>query len=527
MIKEFVEIKNEVINKKNCTLFLVTFIIASLFYSTVMSNNLTNTGDGLWNGSFYYAQEQEIMSGRWLWYYADILLQGIKAEPFITLFSLIIFSFGNVLLCELLDIEKTWLRIAISLLILLSVPVCCQLSYKHQSYAFALSYLFSIMAAFMLIKIKSNFISLLVSTLLLIFTLATYQSEIGCFCLVVIFYLIIDELKNNVEVREESIILLKAVFAVVIASLIYKIIWDTILRVNNLEINTYRGANQVSIYSILVSLPKSIINSFLYFFNYYLGRFKINIYPFITKVAFSFSIIINIFYYFYYLVFKRDFRWLTFFLFLLCPVACNFSVLYLDAGVEMQQTLPIALFLPLSLFVSYKNLQKNDRKLFEHTKIVMMAICAFVLFGNILQTEIDIESMREGKLSTDHIINLVCDSLVESDLLDTNRKYYFIGEPYRNSLFNVSELWTHANEYAQFGKFGVFGNNAWVIPKAYQAVINNNGIGIKCDYSSNEKYNEIVKMDEFSLMPCYPNDGSIKIIDDYVIIKISNSYLED
>lgn len=524
MIKEFVEIKNEVINKKNCTLFLGTLIIAAFFYLMIMSNNLTNTSDGLWNGNYYYAQEQEIMSGRWLWYYTDILIQGIKAEPFITFFSLIIFSLGNVLLCELLNINKSWQRVLISLLILLSTSVCCQLSYKHQSYAFALSYFFSILAAFLLVKIKSNILSSLLTISLLILTLALYQSEIGCFCLAILFYLIIGELDSSTDTKRQFVLLVKAVIAVIIASIIYKISWDVILKINGLALNTYKGANTVSLKNILLNLPNAIVKTYIYFYDFYFEQFMVNTYPSILKIAVLIIITIVIVYCVYGILVKKKNNLFSLFLFLVSPIACNFSVLYIDAGIQLQQTLPILVFMSLSLCAVFKILDSNDIIVSKLLYCFTIFIGIFVLFGNILQTQVDIESMREGKISTENIVNLACNSLAENDLLDSNRKYYFIGEPYKNDLFNVTELWSHANSYAQYGRFG---NNAWVIPTAYQAVINNIGINIKCNFSSNEKYNEIIKLEEFKSMPCYPNQDSIKIIDDYVIVKVSNSYIEN
>ena len=50
-------------------------------------------------------------------------------------------------------------------------------------------------------------------------------------------------------------------------------------------------------------------------------------------------------------------------------------------------------------------------------------------------------------------------------------------------------------------------------------------LGVKINVVSKDIYQEIVQSDEFKAMPIYPNYGSIKIIDDVVVIKVSDKTL--
>ena len=47
-------------------------------------------------------------------------------------------------------------------------------------------------------------------------------------------------------------------------------------------------------------------------------------------------------------------------------------------------------------------------------------------------------------------------------------------------------------------------------------------LGVKIKICSKDEYDSIVKSDEFKNMPIYPNNGSIKIINNIIVIKISD-----
>ena len=50
-------------------------------------------------------------------------------------------------------------------------------------------------------------------------------------------------------------------------------------------------------------------------------------------------------------------------------------------------------------------------------------------------------------------------------------------------------------------------------------------LGIKIKICTRDEYNKIVNSEEFKNMPIYPNNGSIKIINDIIVIKVSENTL--
>ena len=51
-------------------------------------------------------------------------------------------------------------------------------------------------------------------------------------------------------------------------------------------------------------------------------------------------------------------------------------------------------------------------------------------------------------------------------------------------------------------------------------------LGLDIKTCSKEEYKQMVESDEFKNMPIYPNKGSIKIINNIIVIKISEKTFE-
>lgn len=382
---------------------------------------------------------------------------------------------------------------------------------------FALSYFFSVFAAWITVKKRCRFISVLLTSILLTLSLASYQSSIGCYCLIVISHILLSSKKDSYKFEDLKDIIIKVFVSIILGSIIYKILWNFFLKVYNTSITAYKNANTLSILNMITNLPKNIIRTYVYFFEYFTCKFTINSYPAIINVLF-FSIII----FYVYDLFKMNKKnvIISIITFILIPIACNFSVLYIDAGVMLQQTLPTSMYIPILLSILFENNIPDCSMIKKIISIMLVITSSAYLFGNILATEKDIESMREGKISTNAIVNDICLKLINDGYCSKYDKFYFVGKPCNSSLFNVSDIWYgEVNEYA---KFGSFSEDAFSMPNSYQGVINDLGYNIQCSFPSNQKFNELIENEKIINMPTYPDDNSIVIVDDYVVIKVAD-----
>ena len=96
----------------------------------------------------------------------------------------------------------------------------------------------------------------------------------------------------------------------------------------------------------------------------------------------------------------------------------------------------------------------------------------------------------------------------------------FVGRTAENSLFYMSPVYDMANGYAQFGRWSTGSRNnrvTWI-------GVMNMLCGSEIDFCDEEAYRNIVEGDEIKNMPVYPQKGYIKLIDDVLVIKISDCY---
>lgn len=77
--------------------------------------------------------------------------------------------------------------------------------------------------------------------------------------------------------------------------------------------------------------------------------------------------------------------------------------------------------------------------------------------------------------------------------------------------------------YGHFSEWGIFWENNYDNIKTQWDNIYSNTYGIRINWASDEKYFEIINTQEFDDMPIFPNAGSIKIIDDIIVVKLEEN----
>ena len=502
-------------------LLAINVMTAILIYLTLISQQLTNHFDALWIGPFYIANSWEISIGRWLWPVLDWLRMGYAADPYNSYLAIFFFSLGNLLITDIFSMCKGGKRIyAINAIIFSSTTVSAFLSYRFMSPTFGLSYLLSISAIWCIIK-KNSWINWLLASALICLSLGLYQANLGCACLLATAFILrfcLDE-NDNKKILE---CIFKVGSSIAAACVVYKIIWDFVLRISQLTASTYNVAANVSIIYMIKRLPGQVVTAYSKFYAYFFkNEFKHSIFQttYIYNIIFLFLLIL-LFWQSYTLLQKREWiRLIVYFLgIILLPVACNISVLLApEAGFMIQQTCAMAILIPVVLCILDKKIQ--DIKSNFWLKRAGTGIILLVLYGNIYMTAIDLEAMYEGKNASENIMDYVVQSLIDKELYSADKQYFFVGRISNSPLFRVSQLWGDANSYARYGEFWT---DASAIGKLYDGVLLD--MGITLPIGPGDIYQEYINSGLIEDMPVYPADGSIINVGDHVVVKMSNVY---
>ena len=497
-------------------------IIGLIAYFMMMSKNLVNDVDGLWHSSNFIAGDWEISLGRAFQRYADRARFGIVSEPFNSTLTLLLIAVSNTLIIKKLSIKNTLYRWVLYVIMIANPIVCCSLTYCYTSINFGLAYFFSVLAFVYIqteIKLKKQcVVGLLVSSCFLGVSMAFYQAYI-CVTSVLAVTMILKML-----IKQENIkcILKYITFCIgtyIFGGLIYFSITKVFLYRADVQMSTYKGAANTDIFYMIKSLPESIKHCYEQFRTYFFDLKCFSNLEFIEIVIgglciiYIGAILIQI-----YKVFKNSLwhGFLFIVMILLLPVA-SCSILLIAVGNSMTELMSMGMLLCVLLLGL---VVPDDGKLgFVMKRIYFIILVSFMWF-QLSAVENDQLALKEGKTATITLTENILDSLCDEYNLDSEKVVAFVGIPADNDMFAKSEAYNMANGYARFGYWSTDARNNRV---SWSGVISN-FLGTNLNLCSDMDYEKIVQLEQIREMPEYPDKGSICIIEDIIVVKVSGNY---
>lgn len=493
-------------------------VFGALLYSLMMTHQLTNTFDGLWIQNFYHAGLSELTSGRWMLYFVDKLTMGLHADPVASLAALSLYVLGFVLVLELFHVENKSVSFLCIALWISSTVICNTLSYRKTSLGYGFAYLFSVVGVFSAVMIKNRIGAILLSGLSICLSMACYQTYLGVFCIVALFYLIWLCSRRNAE-GTPSIMhsLVRFSCSLVAGAVFYLISLHFFLYLNDAALSSYNGANSITLSGLICGMPENIYKTYRYFGIYFFTEaLKLNrlqsfgIFYLLLALLIGSIVMIGI------RAWKIS-KWrviLPLFAVPAIPIACNAYMLLAGNKLELQMTAGLAMLIPLTMIIVFSCIPRK-----QAPQLLCILICSALVYGNAMQVWFDQEAMYEGRNACHTIATQIVEDLKDNDLLSADYEYFFVGAPARNDYFAVSDIYACANGYAQMGNFWTAGS---CLQLSYHGLINK-WMGFNLPFSSSYLfYDNVSDQYDVESLPVFPNDGYITVFDDHlVVIKIS------
>ncbi len=504
--------------KKN---FICTLVCAFglVLYSQLMTQQLVNAYDGLWEYTYHSAGKWELSLGRWFWLYLDRFHFGINNDPWTSILTIMLFSIGMCVILDIFCLEDKKISFLISALFISSTAVCVSLSYRYMSPIFGFAFLLSVLAVWVIIKMDKIVLPVIQGSFMVALSMGAYQAYLGCTCLVIVGYLLWKLYCTDVQWKQLAIYMGKSAAMVLTGGILYVLLLKVHLIIFHTSLSNYNGADTYSFWNSIKKLPVSIKNAYSIFTMYFfkdlyrvnmLQSYKIYMVPFILAAV---IIVIG----FIQIWCRCRIRAICFLaLMILLPVAANAVVLIAtDTGVAIQMTAPLALTIPVFICLASKVVSNINLPLL--IQVVGGAVALVVLWGNIYQVQVDQNAMYEGKVAASTMAEEILNELAEEKCLDTDLRYCFIGIPAGNRLFYVSEAYAYANNYAMIGVGWTDSDSSM---KSWRGIFRYFcGVNINI-WSTNSCEVEIAEAD-IDNMPVYPMKGYIKQVGDVVVIKVN------
>jgi hypothetical protein len=158
--------------------------------------------------------------------------------------------------------------------------------------------------------------------------------------------------------------------------------------------------------------------------------------------------------------------------------------------------------------------------IFRERRIKAFVSCVILvlLFGNVMMVSVDQHEMLQTKNTSTALMNRIMTNVEETVFpSDPEVQYVFAGIPAENTLYKKDVLWDRSNSYAHYGAFWTDGN---CVTQSYAGYLRDCGINVNL-LGDDAKYHEILDSEEVRNMPAYPSRGYAKMVDGYLVIKIS------
>ncbi|MCR5662291.1 MAG: glucosyltransferase domain-containing protein [bacterium] len=500
--------------------FLFALLTGVLVYHPLMANHLVNHIDGIWHPSKFFAGNWELSLGRGLIQYADMARFGLVSSPWNSILAFVLFGIADCFIIKKFRLENTFFSY-LFIFVSLANPVTSEsLSYSYTSDNYALAYLFSVLAFYFTPNAcgktgtKSLVIGIIVSTLCLAISMSLYQAYICVYAVLSIFTIILM-LKKNAEAK--GIFGSSGLYFLTLTAggLLYYIVTKLLLLRAGIEMASYKGADNAGILNMFKHLPQSVVATYREAFEYVVnGRLNANLDLSGVMVALVGSVLILTSIVAIVEMFKeKKSRILpTVALLAILPMAAS-CICILAPRNGLSGLMAMGILIGILMFY----LLANENKYMRIAVNVAYIVMAWYLVSAVENDQI---ALREGAIATCNMTQNALSKMYAEGLLSKAQCVAFVGRTAENPLFYKSDAYEMANEYAQFGRWSTYPRNnmdTWL-------GITETMCGVSIPICGVKAYSEIVYTDEVSQMPVYPTEGYMKIINEVLVVKMSELY---
>jgi hypothetical protein len=463
-----------------------------------------------------------ITGGRWLQTYVD-MVNGLPFMPWVM--GLVCLSFMSLIaaiLVHLLNIKRRLYALLIALAMVSFPAVATSLAYHCTSAHIAL--LMAVLSVYFTRRLRFGF---LIGALLIMLSLAIYQAYIFAASALFVILMVLKLLDGKETVKHTFIGGVKALLALGIGYVAYTLILNCVLRYTGLELSSYKGINQMNTLGLddLWHSLDVIYGTYLNVFDRSHDRMFAPIMPWVILITGGLTAIALIWFVAKKYLWRQPLK-LGFILLLLImiPVATNgiYIVSVLGATVHELMIMPrvMSSVFCIALLARFDETLKNLRTVKPSSRCPIAIICwlqivflTIAFYGNFL-------NINEAYMKHDLAIRqaTVFTEGLYRDILATpnyteGMPIYRIGQ-YNSPLTIPPEYDIRTNTIFGFLTKGEIINTYSYASFTATYIGDNLNFVPYMDDEMLMPYEDIIDK-----MPIYPADGSIRVVDDIVLLK--------
>ena len=465
--------------------------------------------DALSPADFQVAGNWEISLGRFGIKYVNMLRFGLVNKFLIICACLIFLAISVIIIMRIFKIKNKIVIFFISAVIAVAPQFTETYMYIYCADAYCLAFLLSAVSVLLLKKAKKQWVYYIFTVLCIIIVCSLYQAYLGVIIGLAII-LSMYYLLNNMNTKEVIIQTLKNMTVILVGIVLYYLILKIIISNLGISLASYKGANNLGI-NLILSLPKTIIQTYKDFFNFFFtnkiinntfwNRDTINMLLFVISSIGILTIVIK---------YRLKRYLLLILLFIMFPIGINIMGLIAPGTTMNLVTGPGMITIVVGIALIYNKLNNNSfENILKYGYIITMTILVFTfLLENTFTYMCRQSTYKNYTLSND-----IYSKVTELPEYSKDKKWMFS---------NVIRF--YARDTNRSNGFISHDNETW---NNYGGTLQNSNyfekyLGIKIKMCSKSEYDEIKQTEEFKQMKIYPENGSIAVINDIIVIKVSD-----
>lgn len=394
--------------------------------------------------------------------------------------------------------------------------VICLFPYTADSYCYA--WLLSILSIYLIYNAKSKILQYILPILCICLALSIYQSYLGVILALAIMMPIIRIMREE-EKKDIWKKIGQSILAIAGGCVLYLGLTFLILKIKDVNLASYKGANSVSFLNIITALPSSILKTYKTTFSYFFGNQVIANTNYGRDILyacfFCLAIITMVTIIIQKKIYKEKIKLVMLFFFLLClPIGLDIiEVVVTSTSIYVLEAYQFTLIIPFVICLM-ENLEIHKGTIL---KWGIVGSCILILFTYYLQTNASytaIELMHNQLYST--AVRIV-DRIENNENYQNKMKVCFAGTLNEGIYPSSEDIWDKTYikivnlPILQTGYTGSTSN--W---KRFLSIY----LGIDYTFCSKEQYAEIINSQEFKEMPIFPLQGSVKEINNVMVVKL-------
>ena len=496
--------------------FFACIIVGYLVHLYAFTNIIPN-GDGL---SRVYDLQQMTVSGRWFLHYATSLNNFTQMPAVIGALSLFLLGLAAALSVDVLKIRSHVLAAACGAVMAAFPCMGYTFLYMFTASAYCLAILMAVLSVWLAKRCRVGF---LLGVALLAMTMGTYQVYVTVAIALSVLCVVRNVLESENTFREELLFGLKLMAYIALGAVVYYVVLMIFLKVKNLELLSYLGMDAASSGYPIGQLPRLVVDTYkqviaFFFIPGSANGFGNGFYLVLNLLALGLGVVCALA---WLMEQKREsWRVLTFVgLLAILPLAINFGQIISPYSVPTPLMKYAYVFVYLAVFM-LADLADGSAWLKKIRSQTVPCVAVWSLFlllfclntNNTLYTA----SAQAHRAAESYLTRLMA-RVENCEGYERGMEVVFVGA------IPDGQIRSAVESYAQVDHYSVPIHNVAELNKHIYYYLND-WLSVPVEEPEESVVIALAESAAFREMPLYPEQGSVKVLDGRVVVRMREDY---